>query len=122
MSFLLKFELSVESNCDMTENLKKIDIKMTKIEDRYQRQESKSRSDVLEYIKTMEDYSDSSLTNAELHIINEILRTVQSYELIFSTEFPEDVDKKITMLKKIPMLKKRRREESDQEEAKRQKI
>lgn len=112
-------QLSAESNCDQTENIKAIRMKMDKIDVLYEKHETKTRNDVLQYIRQIDIYAieacAGAVTNTELAVVTKILRTVHSYEQIFGSEFPDDVQKNIDALKAIngPNLRKRAREQDD---------
>lgn len=113
-------ELTFETNCDFTENVKKIEVKLVKLQTRYASVEQKSRSDVLEYISKLDDYT-GNVTNAQSQLIEEILCVVHSYEVVFGSEFPDDIQTKIDILKSIS-TGKRRLERNEEQQSKRQKM
>lgn len=104
-------EVEIESNVNLSENLRLLNEKMNKVNKLYEQRENKSRSDVLKYIRAVDDCNATGLTNQEREIIEQILEIVNSYQRLFGDEFPEDVEHKILNLKKA-VSKKRKNEEA----------
>lgn len=114
-------QLSVEANSDFTENLNKMETKMLKIQQLYQTKENKSRTDLLQYIRTLDNSSDSSVTDQEIDLAKELLQTVDSYQLLFGSDFPDDVAEKVEMLQTLSIRKRRSSKNQEDVPIKRQK-